>query len=119
MRVLVTSLLLFTLLFLVTTNTTKKTLVLLDSFDIKNSHSQFFNSLKERGHDLEFRLASDSSNKLSQFGDYLYDNLIIMAPSTEGKYFYNYFFLNDNENLEVKLEVARFKNLLILNHIML
>eukprot|EP01027_Heterolobosea_sp_BB2_P027019 GEZU01042190.1.p1 GENE.GEZU01042190.1~~GEZU01042190.1.p1 ORF type:complete len:448 (+),score=162.97 GEZU01042190.1:23-1345(+) len=63
----------------------KRTLVLLDNNNIQKSHSQFFDSLKARGFQLDFKLASSSGNQLQQYGEFLYDNLIIMAPESEFK----------------------------------
>lgn len=61
----------------------KKTLVLLENVSIKETHSVFFNDLKSRGYQLTFKLADDSNLALSKYGEYLYDNLIIFAPSVE------------------------------------
>ncbi|KAJ8969239.1 hypothetical protein NQ317_002637 [Molorchus minor] len=59
------------------------TLVLLDNQVIKETHSIFFRSLQERGYTLTFKIADDSSLVLSKYGEYLYKNLIIFAPSAE------------------------------------
>lgn len=61
----------------------KKTLVLLENLSIRESHSVFFNDLKSRGYQLTFKMADDASLALSKYGEYLYDNLIIFAPSVE------------------------------------
>ena len=61
----------------------KKTLVLLENLSMKETHSVFFGDLKSRGYQLTFKLADDSSLALSKYGEYLYDNLIIFAPSVE------------------------------------
>ena len=60
-----------------------RTLVLLENQHQEFSHSIFFDQLMGSKFELSFRLADDSSLALSLFGDYLYDNLLIMAPSTE------------------------------------
>jgi oligosaccharyltransferase complex subunit beta len=74
----------FLVLFIAFTNqTSKKTLVLVDSLDIKTTHSQFFEILQQRGYDLDIKLASDSKNALTTYGEYNYDKLIILAPATE------------------------------------
>uniref|UniRef100_A0A224XCL9 Dolichyl-diphosphooligosaccharide--protein glycosyltransferase 48 kDa subunit n=1 Tax=Panstrongylus lignarius TaxID=156445 RepID=A0A224XCL9_9HEMI len=73
-------------LFLVyLTNVTgeNETLVLLDNLAIKETHSMFFRSLKERGYSLTFKLADDANLVLSKYGEFLYDHLIIFAPSVE------------------------------------
>lgn len=59
------------------------TLVLLDNLAIRETHSIFFKSLQERGYKLSFKLADDASLVLSKYGEYLYKNLIIFAPSVE------------------------------------
>ncbi|KAL4180493.1 hypothetical protein AMTRI_Chr13g125540 [Amborella trichopoda] len=61
----------------------QRILVLIDDFAIKYSHSLFFKSLQTRGYDLDFRLADDSKLALQRYGQYLYDGLIIFAPSVE------------------------------------
>ena len=61
----------------------QKTLVLLENDSIKVSHSIFFQDLQQKGHQLVFKLADDSSLTLSKYGEYLYQNLIIFAPSVE------------------------------------
>ncbi|XP_044169192.1 dolichyl-diphosphooligosaccharide--protein glycosyltransferase 48 kDa subunit-like [Acropora millepora] len=60
-----------------------KTLVLLDNANTKETHSIFFNSLKERGFDLVFRSADDASLTLVKYGEFLYQHLIIFSPSVE------------------------------------
>ena len=61
----------------------KKTLVLLENLSIKETHSVFFSDLISRGYQLVFKLADDSNLALSKYGEYLYDHLIIFAPSVE------------------------------------
>lgn len=60
-----------------------ETLVLLDNLAIRETHSIFFKSLQERGYKLTFKLADDANLVLSKYGEYLYKNLIIFAPSVE------------------------------------
>jgi len=74
--------LLASVLLLVSTES-KKTLVLLENLSIKDTHSVFFQDLKARGFSLTYKLADDPSLALSKYGEYLYDNLIIFAPSVE------------------------------------
>lgn len=72
--------------FLITFSAVKasgNTLILLDNQVIKETHSIFFKSLLERGHQLTFKIADDSTLHLSKYGEYTYDNLIIFAPSVE------------------------------------
>jgi oligosaccharyltransferase complex subunit beta len=61
----------------------RETLVLLDNLAIKETHSIFFKSLQDRGFKLTFKLADDANLLLSKYGEYLYQNLIIFAPSVE------------------------------------
>ncbi|KAL4319002.1 hypothetical protein GQ457_18G015610 [Hibiscus cannabinus] len=63
--------------------TDRRVLVLLDDFAIKSSHSSYFNSLKSRGFDLDFKLADDPKIALQRYGQYLYDALILFCPSIE------------------------------------
>lgn len=67
----------------VATKSGKKTLVLLENLSIKDTHSIFFDDLTSRGFQLVFKMADDSSLALSKYGEYLYDHLIIFAPSVE------------------------------------
>ncbi|XP_012259967.1 dolichyl-diphosphooligosaccharide--protein glycosyltransferase 48 kDa subunit [Athalia rosae] len=69
--------------FLASTNAGGETLVLLDNLAIRETHSIFFKSLHERGYTLTYRLADDANLVLSKYGEYLYSNLIIFAPSVE------------------------------------
>ncbi|XP_010465067.1 PREDICTED: dolichyl-diphosphooligosaccharide--protein glycosyltransferase 48 kDa subunit isoform X1 [Camelina sativa] len=69
--------------FSVDNPTDRRVLVLLDDLSLKSSHSIFFNNLKSRGFDLDFKLADDSKLALQRYGQYLFDGLIIFAPSTE------------------------------------
>lgn len=60
-----------------------RTLVLLDDWSIRDTHSIFFRGLKEHGYELTFKLASDASLKLSKYGEFTHDNLMIFAPTVE------------------------------------
>ena len=59
----------------------QETLVLVDNLNIRETHSQFFKSLQDRGYNLTFKLADDANLVLSKYGEYLYKNLIIFSPS--------------------------------------
>ncbi|KAL8578270.1 hypothetical protein ACOMHN_005661 [Nucella lapillus] len=61
----------------------KRTLVLVDSWSIRESHSIFFKNLRDAGFDLTFKTADDGSLALVKYGEFLYDNLIIFSPSVE------------------------------------
>ncbi|XP_029292461.1 dolichyl-diphosphooligosaccharide--protein glycosyltransferase 48 kDa subunit [Cottoperca gobio] len=60
-----------------------KTLVLLDNFNIRDTHSIFFRSLADRGFDITFKTADDPSLSLIKYGQFLYDHLVIFSPSVE------------------------------------
>eukprot|EP00735_Rhodelphis_limneticus_P003024 TRINITY_DN1419_c0_g1::TRINITY_DN1419_c0_g1_i1::g.27119::m.27119 TRINITY_DN1419_c0_g1::TRINITY_DN1419_c0_g1_i1::g.27119 ORF type:complete len:448 (+),score=71.06,sp/O54734/OST48_MOUSE/42.92/1e-121,DDOST_48kD/PF03345.9/4.7e-121 TRINITY_DN1419_c0_g1_i1:33-1346(+) len=61
----------------------KRTLVLLDGTEIKTSHSQFFKQLEERGHVLKYAVAGEDEVDLRRYGEYLYDNLVLFAPTAD------------------------------------
>ncbi|OMO84252.1 Dolichyl-diphosphooligosaccharide--protein glycosyltransferase subunit WBP1 [Corchorus olitorius] len=63
--------------------TDRRVLVLLDDYSLKSSHSIFFNSLKSRGFNLDFKLADDPTLALKRYGQFLYDALILFSPSTD------------------------------------
>ncbi|KAM7524191.1 hypothetical protein LguiA_014093 [Lonicera macranthoides] len=66
-------------------------LVVLDDWALKSSHSIFFDSLQNRGCNLDFKLATDKI-ALQRYGQYLYDALILFCPT--------------NERIEANLDVA-------------
>ncbi|MGL7671723.1 hypothetical protein, partial [Salmonella sp. NW850] len=57
--------------------------MLVDDLAIKSSHSIFFKTLTDRGFDLDFKLAHDPKLALQRYGQYLYDGLILFAPSVD------------------------------------
>ncbi|XP_065342276.1 dolichyl-diphosphooligosaccharide--protein glycosyltransferase 48 kDa subunit [Cloeon dipterum] len=59
------------------------TLVLLDNLVIKETHSIFFKSLSDRGYKLNFKLADDANLNIKKYGEYLYEHIVIFAPSVE------------------------------------
>ncbi|KAL5562610.1 hypothetical protein UlMin_032357 [Ulmus minor] len=63
--------------------TDQRVLVLLDDLALKSSHSLFFNSLQSRGFELDFKLADDPKIGLQRYGQYLYDALILFAPTAD------------------------------------
>jgi len=56
-----------------------RTLIVHDAATIKNTHKQFFSSLEAAGYKLTYASAS-SSVKFIEYGEFLYDNLILFAP---------------------------------------
>lgn len=62
----------------------KRTLAIIESNSIKQSHSSFFKSLTDRGYQITYVTADRTKPApLHKFGDYLYDNLILFAPKAE------------------------------------
>uniref|UniRef100_A0A0L8HRZ3 Dolichyl-diphosphooligosaccharide--protein glycosyltransferase 48 kDa subunit n=1 Tax=Octopus bimaculoides TaxID=37653 RepID=A0A0L8HRZ3_OCTBM len=62
----------------------RRTLVLVDSWSLRETHSIFFKMLRDRHFEITFKTADDSSLALTKYGEFLYDNLIIFSPSVEG-----------------------------------
>merc|ERR1711935_581435 len=60
-----------------------RVLVLLDNLAIKESHSTFFKILSDMGFSLTYKTADDSSIVLKKYGAFLYDHLVLFAPSVE------------------------------------
>eukprot|EP00249_Psilotum_nudum_P014079 c24654_g1_i2 orf=471-1802(-) len=63
--------------------TDRRILVLVDDVALKSNFSTFFKSLGDRGYQLDFKLAYDPSLTLQRYGEYIYDGLILFAPSVE------------------------------------
>ncbi|CAP23384.1 Protein CBR-OSTB-1 [Caenorhabditis briggsae] len=60
-----------------------RVLVLGETAAIKDSHSQFLNSIKERGHELTIRTADDSQLALFKHGQLIFDHLFVLAPGVQ------------------------------------
>ena len=59
-----------------------KTLVLLDDWSTIETHSVFFDHLKnEIGHKVEFAMADMGPPMVKHYDSFYYDNIILMAPS--------------------------------------
>lgn len=58
-------------------------LVLVDNLNVRETHSIFLKSLRDRGHTLTLKAADDPSLAMSKYGERLYDNLIIFAPGVD------------------------------------
>ncbi|EFN80101.1 dolichyl-diphosphooligosaccharide--protein glycosyltransferase 48 kDa subunit [Harpegnathos saltator] len=75
---------LFLFLFaFVSVNAGGPTLVLLDNLAIRETHSIFFKTLQDGGYILTFKSADDANLQLSKYGEFLYEHLIIFAPTVE------------------------------------
>ena len=59
----------------------KKTLVLLDDWHNVETNSMFWNQITEMGYEIEFKMANDKDIKLTNYGEYDYDNIIFFAPT--------------------------------------
>ncbi|KAM3718883.1 Dolichyl-diphosphooligosaccharide--protein glycosyltransferasesubunit [Dirofilaria immitis] len=63
--------------------TASKILILVDNLNVRETHSIFLKSLRERGHQLTIKAADDQTLTLTKFGEHLYDHLIIFAPGVD------------------------------------
>jgi len=61
-----------------------RVLVLLEDLTIRNTHSAYFHALAQDGFSLEFKLATGKGLRLREWDDWLYDKLIVFAPSVAG-----------------------------------
>jgi len=59
----------------------KRVLALLDSYALRETHSTFFKSLRDRGFQVNFKTADDSDLTLSRYNEYLYDHVILFCPN--------------------------------------
>lgn len=64
----------------------KKALVLLDDWSIKETHSAYFNYLKSQDFTVTFRMADASHLQLQEYGEFIYDLLILACPSADSKH---------------------------------
>lgn len=62
----------------------KRLLVLLDNYGIRETHSTFFKSLKDRGFQINYKAADDIDLALSKYNEYIYDHLILFSPNVVG-----------------------------------
>lgn len=61
-----------------------RVLVLLEDLTLRNTHSAYFQALAQDGYSLDFKLAVAKGLRLREWDDWLYDKLIIFAPSVAG-----------------------------------
>ena len=59
----------------------KKTLVLLDDWHNVETNSVFWNQITEMGYEIDFKMATDKDIKLTNYGEYIYENIIFFAPT--------------------------------------
>jgi len=61
----------------------KKVLVLLENLAVKETHSIYFKTLVDAGFDLTFKGADDATLNIKKYGEFLYDHLVVFAPTVE------------------------------------
>ena len=59
-------------------------LVLFDDPLIRHTHSLYFGDLTSRGYSLTFRAAGDKKLQLRNWDEWMYDKIIIFAPTAAG-----------------------------------
>jgi len=59
----------------------QRTLVLLENVLTKESHSAFLGDLVDKGQEVVYKYATDSSLTIRKYGESLYENIVILAPS--------------------------------------
>lgn len=59
----------------------ERTLVLLDDWHYKETHSLFWSQIRKLGIEIDFKMVDDESVQLSVFGEYIYSSVIFFAPS--------------------------------------
>jgi len=60
-----------------------RVLVLLENLTVKETHSIYFKTLAAAGYELTFKVADDAALSLKKYGEYLYDHLVVFAPTVE------------------------------------
>ncbi|TKR92501.1 hypothetical protein L596_007142 [Steinernema carpocapsae] len=58
-------------------------LVLIDDAKTEQTHSIYLKSLRDRGHLVTVKLADDASLKLFQYGEFIHQHVVILAPSVD------------------------------------
>ncbi|MFH4982648.1 hypothetical protein AB6A40_009357 [Gnathostoma spinigerum] len=71
------------LIFVIGISSASRILVLVDSLNVRETHSIFLASLRDRGHEVTVKPADDQGLALQKYGNALYDNLIIFAPGVD------------------------------------
>ena len=62
-------------------NQAKKTLILLDDWNNVETNSLFWKQITDMGYEIDFKMATDKEIKLTNYGEYIYDNIIFFAPT--------------------------------------
>lgn len=70
-----------------TTLPVKETLIIVDKTNniapFKQSHSKFIKLVENLGHTLTIKSADDAALKISRYGEFLYDNVILLCPQID------------------------------------
>lgn len=74
-----------------TTVSGDRILLLVDDLQITKTHSIFLDSIRNNGHNIKVSMADDASLKLIEYGEFIYDHLILFSPSVEGFYYFFYY----------------------------
>jgi len=61
----------------------KRVLALLENLAVKETHSIYFSTLTSHGFTVTYKVADDANLTLKKFGEFLYDNIIVFAPTVE------------------------------------
>jgi len=61
----------------------KRVLALLESLAVKETHSIFFKLLTDQGFSVTYKVADDSSLALKKYGEFLFDHIVVFAPTVE------------------------------------
>lgn len=61
----------------------QRVLALLENLAVKETHSIYFSMLARHGFDITYKVADDSSLQLKKFGQFLYDHIVVFAPTVE------------------------------------
>ena len=71
----------------------KRVLALLDNYGVRDTHSTFFKSLRDRGFQVTFKAADDSDLALSKYNEYIFDHVILFAPNVVGSSSFFFYFI--------------------------
>jgi len=61
----------------------KRVLALLENLAVKETHSLYFSMLANHGFTVTYKVADDPSLQLKKYGEFLYDHVIVFAPTVE------------------------------------
>lgn len=70
----------------------KRLLALLDTYSIRETHSTFFKSLRDRGFQITFKTADEPDLALTKYNEYVFDHLALFCPNVAGKNSIFFFF---------------------------